>query len=561
MKKILLIFLIFYTSLLFSESFLNTRYNSYNQFSTFQNQFLWNETLGENWRVSFLNDYTYSQNSYFDRSSKNTTYLYKVGYNVLNVNPFIVYEYNKLYNTGLPEDSVSINDKLIQKSGFGSSSSFFGNSLQFNQENKYVKLEGPFKEYYGWESNYRALYSKMFDVNYFDIQLHYIDKDIYLDRSNSKTAFFIYRYSNNFLFRSRFNHSNSDIYSYNQKTDKNLLNDYSTDLSFDLIITDNFLWKLKNITTYRRNEYQVFNIRDNWTFDNDLDYKLIFKTEYTQIYSGVNLALKKRYLKSGDRYRESFDKKFINGINWQTAIIDTIKFETTTSLLQNFHSKYYEFLDNDRYSNSYNLFLNKKTYRTQVSNSFTFSKGKQVYIDRLLSANNHDKLSYIWIPEIEYYFLNNYTFYNRYQIRADYEKFVWSEYLNDRFFRNLNAEWGISYKNYFNILHNNADFIDIYFAFILEHSETAENLSNQWIRNSSEYNRKFLMQFIYNNHFLNFRFQPLLKYFDKSFESEFQTDLSASLTKDFLFTFSINPVGKQFNKMIWRLNTSLQYRF
>lgn len=565
MKKNLLLFIILYVSLLLAESNLNTSYNSYNQSSVLENNFQWDEIFDSYWNVNFLTHYSYAQNSYFDRSSKNTFYNYKLSYDKYNLKPYLLYQTSYFYNTGLPEDSVSVNDKNIQKAGFGTNISFIENRINFFHENTYTKLNNSHNDYYGWFSKYALNYSNRTSNylrnNRYDFTLYYNNNDVYLDRSKNAGINLIYNYqkTNNFLLRTYLDYKKNDIYSYNKKTDENELYDCLVEFKSLKLLTTSLIWDLHNQSNYKKTEYKENYNRNNRTFDNKLSYKLTYKSNPIDYYIVLNILYKKRYLKFNNQDRESFEKKLINGAIINFAMLDTFKIEIVTSLLQNFHSDSYNFLDNDRYLNSYNIYILKNFKNFHIANSFSYINGEQVYIDKLLSANNHNKKSYIWIPEFEYHFSKSLNIFNRYSIRADYETFIWNEYMNDRFFRNLNGEWGLKIKGYMN--ENNDNTFQIYTAFILEHSETAELLDDKWIQNINEYQRKYLISLTINHRFIYFKFQPLLKNFNDNYEIELQTDLICNVQDNLYFTISVNPVGKTFNQMIWRLNTSLKYNF
>ena len=556
-----------YISFLFSESNLNTNYNTYNQSSTFENRFTWNEVLLNDWRVNFFTNYSYAQNSYFNRSSKNTSYSYRLINEHFFIKPFILYENNSYYNTGLPEDSVSVNDKKIQRSGFGYHIFLLNQQINIQQENKYTKLSNSLNDYYGWASKYLISYTnnnfERTNINLINLNFHYHDNDIYLDRYQNTGGEILYNYKNvnNLSLKAKVDFQKNDIYSYNIKTDISERYDYLTEIRTNYFLTPTLIWDLNNRTNYKKTEHEENINRNNRTFDNELSYKITFKTDNIDFYTNLAISLRKRYLKSNNQDRESFDKKFTNGMIASFPFVDTLKIDVTTSLLQNFHSETYKFLDNDRYMNSYNLFVKKRIKNSLFINNFNFIKGQQVYIDQLLSANNHDKLSYIWMPEFEYSFQRNISLINRYQMRADYENFVWKEYLNDRFYRNLNCEWGINISKHNDLQDFQKNHYQIYSAFVLEHSETAEKIEDQWIRNTNEYQRKYIVSFSYSSDTFSFRFQPLLKYFNNSFESEFQTEIYYTIQDNLFFNITINPIGKQFNQMIWRLNTTIQYNF
>ena len=562
MKRILFLFISIYCSLLIADSYLHTNFNTYNQSSSFENYFNWNSSFFNDVNVSFDSKHINSENSFFKRSSKTSSYSYRIKHDKYAIKPFLMYDYLSLYNTGLPEDSISINDKRINKIGLGFNTKWLDNKLHIHQKSQYIKLSSPLNNYYGWSSENQLSHNLEFLNNSINTSVYYFNNDIFLDRYFSRGFDITYRYNsyNSMLFKLKHDYIEKETYSYNLNNDTSKRMDYFAEIRNHYYVTDNFDWIIVNRTNYRKLNFTYNKNRDNWLYDNDFLYQFNIRSYLGVYYASFNMINKKRYLKSNDQFRDSDERKLLLGTLWNLNFVDTLRVEIMSPINQNYHSDSYRFLDNDRVINSYLISLVNNFKNHKINNTLQFFNGEQVYIDRILSANNHKKLSYLWSPETQVKIFNNIYLINKYQVRADYEYFIWNEFLKDRFYRSLNAEWGVRvFSKSYNMWYY--DFFSTYFAFILDHTEAAENEDGNWYRNNNEYQRKYLMSVNYQKKNFIISFQPLIKYYNHSFESEFQADTTFKIGNDLAISSSLNPIGRQFNKMIWRFSANVTYSF
>ncbi|MCL2063429.1 MAG: hypothetical protein FWG98_03525 [Candidatus Cloacimonetes bacterium] len=580
MKQILLLCMSIFFSLLVAEANFQSYFNTYNQFSLFENQFIWEKLFQNDLTLAFETSYQNSQNSHFDRSSKNTNYNYLLSFDRHIFQPFILANYSSFYNSGMPEDTLSVSDKYLRQAGLGYSASFLQERIFIRQSGSYLRVDNPQKYYSGWLTDTRVNFQDLFQNTYVQSSLYHTNNDTFLERNNAYGMDFLYRYNNinNVILRLRYDMLAKDIYLYNEFDDRSSRDEYLAHINMSYRLTERFDFMIDNRANFRRLNHEENITRNNWFFENNFDYLLNYRYIFGQYFARLNLQNRTRYLKSNDQSRESDEKQITIGGLWSFAVVDTLRFEVGNSILRNFHSGEHSFLDNDRVMTTYSLFTNSNFNRHWLKNTMQIFNGKQVYIDRLLSANNQDILIYQWIPEAEFYLHKNIRFYNKYVIRADYDYFIWHDFLKDRFYRYLSGEWGIRFINGNMIFSNSSisldnlvqtyqlkdnnyyDRFEVYTAFILEHNETAENDEGVWYINNSEYMRTYLLSvnYIRNNVFL--RIQPVVKYFNESFESEVQVDLNL-IFGDLILNTSINPIGRQFNEMIWRFNLNVMYRF
>ena len=573
MKIVISILFLFLLNLLVCEANLHTNYSTYNHFSNFENIFSWRHNLQNDLTIHFNTRNSYSDNTHFDRSSKNNNYNYSLTYTKYDIQPFLLANYASFYNTGTPDDSISVSDKYIREGGLGYMASFFKNRLTLQQSGSYVSLDNSLKSYYGFSTNSVVSYQDYISRFNFNSNLYYSDNDTYLETNNAYGATLalnsreiLFNNKDNFLrVRIKYDHYAMDTYLFNVRDDRSERDEFLSVLDFSYHISPRFNFSVENISNYRRLNFTENTSRNNWYFDNNFIYELNYKYILGQYYARLNMQNSTRYFRSNNQSRDSLEKQFTIGGLWNFAVVDSLRFEVSNSLQQNFHSGTFNSLDNDRLMTTYTLLTNTSFHRNIFKNSFQYFQGKQIYIDKALSANNHEIYNYQWVPESEFYINHNFRFYNKYTLRAYYDRFIWSEFLNDRFYRYLSGEWGIRFIDQYQNPNNRKtgllyDRFTVYTAFIIEHTETAENIDDQWYRNNIDYIRNYLLSIEYykNNFFI--RMMPLFKYYNKSIESEIQTDLNLVLG-DLLINASVNPIGRQFNTMIWRFNVNLQYNF
>ena len=487
-------------------------------------------------------------------------------------------DYSSFYNTGLPEDTLSVSDKYIRQAGLGYSASLLRDRLFIKQSGNYVRVDNPQNHYYGWLTDTRVNFQDIYQNNLFQSTLYHTNNDTYLERNNSYGIDLLYGYSNinNLHLRFRYDMQARDLYLYNELDDRSERDEYLAQLNLLYKITDRFDFTIDNRANFRRLEHEENISRNNWFFENNFDYQINYHSIFGQYFTRLNLQNRTRYLRSNDQSRESNEKQIIFGGLWNIAVFDTLRFEVGNSILRNYHSGEYVYLDNDRAMTTYSLFSTSNFQGHSIKNSFQIFQGQQVYIDRLLSANNQEILIYQWIPEAEIYLHRNFRLINKYIMRADYDYFIYHEFLNDRFYRYLSAEWGLRFFNFTHasstlrgyylespheaIFIDRGNGFDIYAAFILEHNETAEKEEGIWYRNNGEYLRSYIVSMNYIKENYSLGLQPALKYFNQTYESEVQIDVNLYIG-DLLLNTSINPIGRQFNEMIWRFNVNVIYMF
>jgi len=459
----------------------------------------------------------------------------------------------------LPADSISITDKRVDRLGFGFNTLFFNNNISLNHQNNYLKLTNPFDEHHGWNTDTRVVYNNHLNNNLFNTSIYFRNNDLFLDNTRNHGMELNYSYNNfnEFSIRLRYNDFQRDIYEFNRRSDQSNRGEYNVDLQFEVFLTDYLIWNVQNHSNYRTLNFTENKARNTWFAENDLSYQLGLNGSNSHYFTRLNLVNRTQFTNANEQTTESVEKKFTYGAVWNIAIFDTLGVQISNSIVQNFHSDNLVIMDNDRTTNSYTVFFTNLFHGHFIKNHLQYIIGEQVFISSIMSANIHRRESYLWNTELDLRINDQFRLINHNRIRADYEYFLWTEFLRDRFFRNFYGEWGVRYTMM------NTRFFDhliIYPAYAIENSETAQKIDSLWQRNTSEYQRRYLISINYHKKVFHLMLEPSYRYFNRMFEFELQSDASI-IMNDFMLTLNVNPIGRHFNTMIWRVNLNLMYSF
>ena len=557
MKKILLFFIISYLCTLFAEVSLNSKYLNVNHFSTIESSFNYHSYISQNWLINQTTEFNNNSNDFFDRSYKNSHYIWKVENTNSILNFGINYDYNNNVNKGLPEDSISVVNKTDQSAGISFKKILFKN-FYLNQLNALNKIES--KEYLFYGKTNRSDLVYFLEKNHYSIRssFNYSLNDTYMEKHESNAYSIQFNYKDPFLFNTFLTITNSkqDSYEYQAESDTQYKNIYLLNSSLSIPLYENFQWNFIQNSGFKKNNYSEYSYKNNWTLDHYLESNIKLYQNSSKNNFGIKSNIKKRYLKIDNQYRKTVEKILYDTFSMESTLIDSIIFDVNLQLTQNYHSLSYQFMDNDRFNqffsvSTFNIINKNMIFKNYVS----YLISNQVYINRVLSANNNQKKTYFLKPEYRVNLFNNFQFYNIYSLRATYEDFIWNEYQTDRFYRKLNGEWG------FIFLQEAEDDFRLLASFNYETDETAENIDSSWVLNNKTITRYYSLKYTSRLKKLRINIEPQIKYLYKNFETEMLVDLQYLINQNSYVKFYINPFGNQFNTLIWKtgLEMSINY--
>lgn len=517
----------------------------------------WNKEWSDKWELNYGTHFSNASNDYFNRNNKYSNVLWSLERknSILPIRINYMYAYN--HNKGLPEDSISVEDNQKQMFGIVIEKSLF-EVFTLNQSLAKSRIETVDRTFIGSVSNSSIIMfinkgSYLID-NYFNYELN----KTFLESREQQTSNLRFAYTralNQFDLSVKLLSLDQDVYTYQEKTDYQKKLDYLDNLILQRQFMDLIIWNFKQNGDFRRNVYQNNRNKNNWTFDNYIDSYFKYDNDNLLLKLGAKHNYKKRYLKIDEQNRKSIDRSLYSYIQFYELPADTISIDVSVLLTQNFHSYPYNSLDNDRQIQLFSLYIQDQlNHLVSINGLASLQRSHEVFISSSLSSNNNRKTTYLIQPEIMTQLSNNFQIFNKYHIRATYENYIWNDYLNDRFYRRINAEWG------FNLGKNqelNRSRLQVSYSY--ESNETADYNKSEWLVNSRNIIRTISGKLRINQDRLTYRIEPQMKYQYKKYESEILFDLNWNFMPESSFKITINPIGNTFNKLIWKVYAGMDF--
>lgn len=191
-------------------------------------------------------------------------------------------------------------------------------------------------------------------------------------------------------------------------------------------------------------------VRNNGEFYNDLNLKLDYYIHPRLTLSSAaahQLAIKDFSYAENTRHVEN--RSLGASAAWQYSEQDSL----ITSLGINLQRTYFPRQDNrwDNDLRTRNLRLGWKHYfkeYVRLGNWFTYTLREDVYLDSLLSANNHSLESFSFLPEIDILFGDRVAFRQGYQIRADYTDYYYETQRINKLYRQVGYHYNLIFDSY-----------------------------------------------------------------------------------------------------------------
>ena len=555
-----MIFIIITIQQIQAENSYQVSLNSYNYFTNFEHRFLYSTRLKNDYLLNFSSFYTKANHSLFKQNTQKSNYLYQFEYTKFHFKPYLQFDFTQMQNSGLPGDNSPTINQNQNNTGFGFKTDFYQTNFFLDHSTYYLYLQNSDHTYQGIKTDSQLRYSQNLNVHFFSTGLSYLNNNIYLNRYQNTNLYgnYTYQKENRFDFYTSYDNNQNDIYTYANFVDKTNRDEYITRLDFYYLISTFFTMHVTNNTNYRLLDYQSGTRPNSQTTENLFTASFEIKTipiNYFGSYSHNNHRRISQAMTQTATHltTESREQKIIYGGLINSAIFDTLKIEISNYLLQNIHSSNSKSMDNDRLLNSYSLQTQNKVFSNIIKNSFRFLNGEQRYLASSLSAYNHKKENYLWVPELNIYLCNPLTLNNNYKLEVDYEDYVWENTFNNKLYRSFYGEWGILY-------HHPEIILSIYPAFAIENTETAEYINHQWYRWSNEYIRYYFIRIEYQNPRLSYSIVPLLKYYTSNYEIEMESILSFNLPNSRINS-QISTMGNRLNYLVWNFVLSFEYIF
>lgn len=333
-----------------------------------------------------------------------------------------------------------------------------------------------------------------------------------------------------------------------------------------------------NLSEYyseRRTKLENNIVRNNGEFYNDLTLKLDYYVHPRITLSSQaahQLAIKDFSYAENTRHVEN--RILGASAAWQYGEQDSL----ITSLGINLQRTYFPRQDNrwDNDLRTRNLRLGWKHYYREfirLENWFMYSLREDVYLDSLLSANNHSLESFSFSPEIDILLGDRVVFRQGYQIRADYTHYYYQTQRINNLYRQVGYHYNLIFDSYpylarsgderwlqlpYRRNRGSAFLIDLGYAY--EENQYADQVGDYYNINTK--NRKYLAR-------LNLKHDIGDFYYSLSPEYSWGTWEEYSLVAGANWNFNhgsyleltLSPVSEDLQDINWRSSVNLSIRF
>jgi len=326
--------------------------------------------------------------------------------------------------------------------------------------------------------------------------------------------------------------------------------------------------------TEKRIRLRENTIRNNGEFYNALDLAINYKilpTLNLKLNAAHNISIKDFNIEQNTRHIEN---RILNAISgWEYSPQDSL-FVGMGIVLQRTSFPSNEYWDNDLRTRSARLGW-KHYYHDflRMSNWFYYSMRDDIYMNALLSANNHSLESFTFNPEAEILFGDRLAFVQAYQVRTDYTDYHYKNSRTDKLYRQLSCSYKLVFDSYPYVAragdeywlalpyrsHSGSAFLsDINFSY--EENQYGEKQGEYY--NIRSKNRRYLAGLTIKHDIDTFYYSLAPRY-------SWGTWKEYSLTAGTYWTFdngsyvelSLSPISEDFKEIDWRSSINLSIVF
>jgi hypothetical protein len=213
---------------------------------------------------------------------------------------------------------------------------------------------------------------------------------------------------------------------------------------------ENMEFMLSENYSERRTRLDQNIVRNNGEFFNRLalDFNYFILPQLT-LSSEASHGLTVKDFSYAENTRHLENRGLSSSIGWEYAKYDSLILTLGIDLQKTLFPKNNHRWDNDLRTRSSRLGW-KHYYRDNVrlSNWLTYNVREDVYIDSLLSANNHLLKSLSYMPQIDLLLGDRLCFEQAYQIRADYTDYIYSAVNTDKLYRQLGYRFSLIFDSF-----------------------------------------------------------------------------------------------------------------
>jgi hypothetical protein len=316
-------------------------------------------------------------------------------------------------------------------------------------------------------------------------------------------------------------------------------------------------------------------VRNSGEFFNKLDLSVDYEI-HPQIDLGTiashNIAIKDFSYAQNTRHVEN--RSLTGTAAWEYGRQDSLLAALSINLQRTYFPRNENRWDNDLRTRT--LRLGWKHYhhdRIRLGNWFIYSIREDVYLDSLLSANNHSLESFSFLPEIDILLGDRIAFRQSYQLRADYTDFHYETERINRLYRQVGYRYNIIFDSYPYIArsgdekwlhlpyrrnHGSAIMIDMGYAY--EENQYADQSEDYYDINTK--NRKHLASLIIKHDIGSFYYSLSPQYTWGTWkEYSLVAGANWSFNQGSYLEISLAPVSEDLQAIDWRTSMNLSLRF
>lgn len=316
-------------------------------------------------------------------------------------------------------------------------------------------------------------------------------------------------------------------------------------------------------------------IRNNGEFNNKLQLDLNYEVlPQLQLLSRASHSMMIKDFSYQENTRHLENRGFNLGLAWEYAEYDSLIVNLGIDLQKTYFPKNNNRWDNDLRTRSSRLGW-KHYYRDhiKISNWLALNLREDVYIDSLLSANNHDIKSLSYQPEVDILLGDRLCFKQSYQIRADYTDYMYYTKNTPKLYRQLAYRYSFIFDSYpylaragdekwfrmpYRPNRGSAFMADISFAY--EENQYADKEDSYYLIHTK--NRRYQAMLTLRHDIGEFHYSLIPQYVWGTWqEYSMVAGFNWQFNNQSYFEITLTPVSEKLPDIDWRSSVNLSLRF
>lgn len=337
--------------------------------------------------------------------------------------------------------------------------------------------------------------------------------------------------------------------------------------NMDFVLSENY--------SERRTHLDQNIVRNNGEFYNrlnlDFNYAIL---PHLNLHNNAAHSLTIKDFSYAENTRHLENRGLSSSLAWEYAEFDSLILNLGIDLQRTYFPRNKHKWDNDLRTRSFRLGW-KHYFRDyiRVDQWLAYSLREDVYIDSLLSANNHQLKSLSYLPEINILLGDRLCFQQSYQIRADYTDYRYAKKNSDRLYRQLGYRFSLIFDSYpyvarsgdnkwFQMLYRpnpgSAFMSDVSFAY--EENQYAQKEGNYYLINTK--NRRYQARLTLRHDIGEFYYSINPQYVWGTWqEYSVMAGFNWQFNNQSYLEITLTPSSEKLPEIDWRSSVNLSLRF